>query len=335
MSVTSFPKDADVHPASRGSSTRLSGEEAVVKIGRVTWSAAERAGWERMTPTGKAAAAAAAAEPARARIRRLADETHRAVPGRSDGQTVEASGVSRRTPSAGCRSGPSSSSSSSSNRGLSRRWPASRPSGRMPASRPAGSGLSSSVKMEVVRDTGVDVDSPPQTFEQIPALLLANYWHGMPDGVKSTRTVRNHFQDGRKFFRFCNDQEEYGWKTPPGIPEEYSASKVGTPAMPRDPDKTKKVLAQGGGRLKMVCRFGLTCGYYQKDCTRIRDAEHHLENLHRFIKRLRRKASKPRERPTPDCGPALGSPPSLPCSLTANAGRTPKAFCSIRSAGHP
>lgn len=63
-----------------------------MKIYRVTLSAEERAELKRMTLTGKAAAS----KLAHARILLLADETP-GGPGRSDGQIIEALGVSKNT----------------------------------------------------------------------------------------------------------------------------------------------------------------------------------------------------------------------------------------------
>lgn len=63
-----------------------------MKIYRVTLSAEERAELERMTRTGKAAAA----KLTHARILLLADETQ-GSPARSDGQIIEALGVSKNT----------------------------------------------------------------------------------------------------------------------------------------------------------------------------------------------------------------------------------------------
>ena len=63
-----------------------------MKIYRVTLSVEERADLERMTRTGKAAAT----QMAHARILLLADETP-GGPGRSDGQIIEALGVSKNT----------------------------------------------------------------------------------------------------------------------------------------------------------------------------------------------------------------------------------------------
>lgn len=156
-------------------------------------------------------------------------------------------------------------------------------------------GLSSSEEMEVVRDTGIDAEWPLQAFDRINAIILADFWHEMPDGVDSIRTVRNYLHGGRKFFRFCETQEEYGWTTPRNILTEYTASKVDTPAMPYVPGQIRRILAAGGSRLKMYCAFGLTCGFYQKDCTRIFDAEYYLEAINHYIKRLRCKESRPRQ----------------------------------------
>lgn len=64
-----------------------------MKIYRVTLSAEERAELERMTRTGKAAAT----KLAHARILLLADETQGSPGGRSDGQIIEALGVSKNT----------------------------------------------------------------------------------------------------------------------------------------------------------------------------------------------------------------------------------------------
>ena len=64
-----------------------------MKIYRVTLSGEERAELERMTRTGKAAAS----KLAHARILLLADETPGEGSGRSDGQIIEALGVSKNT----------------------------------------------------------------------------------------------------------------------------------------------------------------------------------------------------------------------------------------------
>ncbi|HEX8341844.1 MAG TPA: hypothetical protein VF624_13115 [Tepidisphaeraceae bacterium] len=159
-------------------------------------------------------------------------------------------------------------------------------------------GLSSSEKMQPVRDdVPLDLDAKLASLDDETLEGFARFWHRMPAGVNSPRTVRNRLQAARDFFKWC-DRKPYGFSLDPDTAKLLTAEDVETPAQPYDADQIKRILAKGktrgGTRLRMYVLCGLLCGYTQVDCAEIAEADYLDENGVRYVHRYRSKEARPK-----------------------------------------
>ncbi len=127
-------------------------------------------------------------------------------------------------------------------------------------------GLSASKEMEQIRVIHIgehltfDLDQTVGELNRDLLIGFARFWHGLPDGVKSSRTIRNRLHSARKFFHW-RALQNYGFAFPEDIAGLYTAADVKTPAASYDLARLKKILAnastRGGIRLTLYVLLGL------------------------------------------------------------------------------
>jgi hypothetical protein len=157
----------------------------------------------------------------------------------------------------------------------------------------AALGLSAHAEMSPCRDTGLNLDGPLPGREALENFV--RYWHAMPCGVTSSRTVRNWLGEARRFFAWCADRD-YGFTFPTDVARLFTAGDVETPAEPFDPKRLNKILAHGKARgrhrLKIYTLLGLTNGYGQTDWSEINTGDYFVEEGQHYIHRFRSKESR-------------------------------------------
>lgn len=164
-------------------------------------------------------------------------------------------------------------------------------------------GLSAGKEMAQLRSISLQEDEVLDLDQKLAGLgrdmldRFARFWHGMPDGLGSSHTVRNRLQGARSFFNWCADRP-FGFTFPQSVARLYTAAKVETPAELFDAARMKRILKQakrrGGTRLKLYVLLGLLLGYTQADICEIRNEEFFREGGEWFIKRFRSKERKPK-----------------------------------------
>ncbi len=147
----------------------------------------------------------------------------------------------------------------------------------------------------VVRQVPVDLDGElSEALAPAKLTALGHYWHGMPEGIGSTRTLRNYFATLRAFLRWC--EERYNFNFPQSVAKLLTASNVQTDAEPFDPERLKRILAKaktrGGDRLLMYVLFALMLGYYQSDVAKIANVTYFMAAGESYIHRKRTKEQK-------------------------------------------
>ena len=190
-------------------------------------------------------------------------------------------------------------------------------------------GLSCSEMMQPVGgDVPFDLDVPLNTVSDSVLENLARFWHGMPEGVASTRTIRNRLQAAREFFNWCG-RRNYGFKFCKDVAKIFTAEDVETKPKSFDAEQIKRILAQGKSRgrlrLKLYVLLGLICGYTQVDCCEIAVCDYLTEDGERYIHRYRSKEARPKRGSRP-IRVKHWIPPELAELIDAELASNPKGF---------
>lgn len=151
-------------------------------------------------------------------------------------------------------------------------------------------GLSSGKERLVLRKPPIDATALMHAIDRDRMVEFARYWQRMPDGVTSTRTVKNVFAAVRQFLKWAARQR-FGFERIEDVIDILKADDTKRSIAPFDPALLKLVLAHGRARLKLYCLLGLTCGYYPKDIAMMQVREMSVESNGVFIKRERCKES--------------------------------------------
>jgi hypothetical protein len=158
-------------------------------------------------------------------------------------------------------------------------------------------GLSTSAEMPPIRTTSIDLSSNLSSLTPDVLTMFASYWHRLPEGIGSSRTVKNWLNEARAFFTWC-ELKNHGFTFPKHISKLFTADDVKTPVEAYDPDRILRILAKGRSRgrdrLRLYTVFGLLQGYTQIDCCEIRHDEYFQEDADHFIKRFRSKERRPK-----------------------------------------
>lgn len=191
-------------------------------------------------------------------------------------------------------------------------------------------GLSTSGEQQQYREVKInkvkfDLDAPLPDRNTMEA--FCRYWHMMPEGIDSSRTVKNYLNAARTFFRWCEDR--YAFDLPNDIAKLMTAANVETPAEQWNPERLKKILAQGkkrgGERLKMYLLFGLLNGYGQTDCAEISIRDYLKEGSEHFIHRFRSKEDRPKRGSRP-IRIKHWIAPELAVMIGRNRGKNPQGY---------
>lgn len=143
-----------------------------------------------------------------------------------------------------------------------------------------------------VRETPIKIDAPLLSLDKRKLAEFAEFWHEMPEGVESERTVKNHLEAVRAFLGWCEEQDEYGYHLPTASRRLLTASDVVREAVDFNPETLRKLVAAGGRRGQVFILFGLCCGYYQQDVAETLAKEFFEVDGTRFVQRYRSKEQK-------------------------------------------
>lgn len=153
-------------------------------------------------------------------------------------------------------------------------------------------GLSSKAGNPLLRTTPVSIDDPLLSLDKKKLADFASFWHELPEGIDSERTVKNHLESVRVFLNWCEEEDEYGFHLPAASRRLLTASDVEREAEAFDPDKLRKLVVAGGRRGQGYILFGLCFGYYQQDIAETRHVELFEVGGVRYVQRCRSKEDK-------------------------------------------
>jgi hypothetical protein len=153
-------------------------------------------------------------------------------------------------------------------------------------------GLSANPEKPPLRKTPVDIDAPLLSLDTRTLEEFSHFWHGMPAGVGSERTVKNHLEAVRQFLVWCEEQLEYGWHLPAASRRLLTAGDRVREAVAFDPANLRKLVAAGGRRGQVLVLFGLCCGYYPADIAEALATDFFEIGGTRYVQRFRSKERK-------------------------------------------
>lgn len=156
----------------------------------------------------------------------------------------------------------------------------------------AAFGQSSGADKPPIRETPIAFDAPLSSIDRSKLEAFATYWHTMPAGVRSERTIKNVLEAARSFFTWCGNEPLYGWSLPPDSAALLTAANVARDAMDFDPALLRKIIEEGGRRVQMYALFGLCFGFTQSDIQDTLETEMFTIGEDRFVQRLRSKEPK-------------------------------------------